>query len=547
VYTAMGLAAAHVNETFGFDSVLASSIVRDAQEQSNLHRLLRRRIAILISQWAPVKLADASRPIVYEIFKHFLNPTDATNDLVVRITAARQLRWIADEMEFSIEAFLPHTSDILNQLVNLIQNIEADETKLAILESIRIIVTRMEEEVSHFGDLLMSALPQVWQNSGTEEYMIKQAVIAIFSALVMSMGSKAQRYQHLMVPLLTEAARPGSDLHVQLIDESLELWNAILMQSEPPMAREMVNLAELTLPLLDYSSETVSTALAAIESYVLLAPAAMLEDQFRTPILQALSPLMESKSREHVRLATLCIEYLIRAAVELGGPSGVSIIVQDLVKTGFMHNILKNIHGAWEAHQTTGPNRIVSKLNTVSEGDYFAILARLALAEPNTFTQMLSTFGELNQVWGWLSAEWFSYLADMDHPERQKLYLLGLTRLLELPSPMQELVLGSLQDYFSMWTNIIAELQGGVANGTDALIWTEMEPTEYDTPKSVAERGVTLKDPIHTVHAFSFVQDRLQAIVVRVGGEAAFQEQWTVNVDKDLLAKYQEMARAIQQ
>ncbi|CAM1504450.1 Fc.00g020410.m01.CDS01 [Cosmosporella sp. VM-42] len=547
VYTAMGLASAHVVNTFDFDAVLASTLANDAQQQGGLHKVLRRRIAILVSQWAPVKLEDTSRPLVYQIYQHFLNPRDETNDLVVRITAARQLRWIADELEFSVEAFLPYTADVLAQLIDLIQNVDIDETKLAILESIRILVQRMEEQVSQFGDQLMSALPGVWENSGSVEYMIKQAVIAIFAALVMSMGSSSQRYQHFMVPLLSEAARPGSDLHVHLIDESLELWNAILMQSAPPLATEVINLADLALPLLEYQSETASQALSAIESYILLAPSSMLEDRLRRPTLTALSGALDSRSREQVRLGTVCIEYLIRAAVEFGGASGVSVIIQDMVEIGFMNKILGNLHDAWEAHQTTGPNRKVSKLNTVTEGDYLAILARLALAEPSLFGQMLANFGGLDQVWAWLSVEWFSHLSSMDNIERQKLSLLGLTRLFELPSPMQELVLGKLQDYFDMWANIISELQDGVANGTDTLIWGTMEPTEYDTPKTVAERDWLAKDPVHTVHGFDFVRMRLQDLMGRVGGEAAFNEQWAVNVDQDVFGRFQAMVRAVQQ
>lgn len=546
VYTAMGLAAAHVHKVFNFDAVLSSTIVNDAQQQGGLHKVLRRRIAILISQWAPVNLEDDSRPLVYQIFRHFLNPSDETNDLVVRITAARQLRWIADELGFSVEAFLPHTSDVLAQLTELIQNVEVDETKLAILESIRILVTRMEEQVSQFGDQLMATLPVVWEKSGTEEYMIKQAVIAIFAALVMSMGNSSQRYQHFMIPLLSEAARPGSDLHIHLIDESLELWNAILMQSSAPLAPEVIDLAVMALPLFEYQSETASQALTAIESYILIAPAAILEDRLRRPVLEALAGVLDSKAREHVRLGTLCIEYLIRAAVELGGPNGVSIIIQDMADTGFLNKIMTNLHDAWEAHQTTGPNRKISKLNTITEGDYFAILARLALAEPSIFVQMLTTIGSLDQIWSWLSSEWFSYLSSMDKPERQKLYLLGLTRLLELPSPVQELILSRLQDYFDMWTSIVSELQDGMADGTDSLIWTEMEPTDYDTPKSIAEQEMAAKDPVHSVHAFAFARMRLQDVVNRVGGEAAFEDGWAVNVDKEILGRFQEMARAVQ-
>ncbi|KAF4125032.1 hypothetical protein GMORB2_3871 [Geosmithia morbida] len=545
VYTAMGLSAAHVVNVFDFDTFLASTVAQDAQKSGDLQRVLRRRIAILLSQWAPVKLEDRSRPIVYHIFRHFLDPDDESNDLVVRITAARVLRWIADELGFSVEAFLPYTSDVLEQLTALIRNVEIDETKLAILESIRIIVTRMEEQVSQFGDQLMSNLPAVWDASGTEEYMIKQAVIAIFSALVMSMGSSSQRYQHLMVPLISEAVRPGSDLHIHLIDESLELWDAILMQSSPPLAPEIVGLAEMALPLLEYASVTAGAALTVLESYVALSPGALLEDKLRRPTITALMGVFDSKSREQVRTATACVETLIRTAVDMGGSEGMSVMMRDLVETGFMKKILGNLHDAWEAHQTTGPNRRISKLNTITEGDYLAILARLALAEPGLFVQMLTTFGSLEQVWGWLSAEWFSHLHGMDHIEHQKLYLLGLTRLLELPSPMQELALSRLQDYLTMWSNVISDLQDGAANATDCLIYgssAAAEASEYDTPKIVAMRESAYRDPVHTVHAYAFVRERLQAVVARIGGEAVFEEQWAANVEKQCMDDFRSVA-----
>ncbi|KAJ3487073.1 hypothetical protein NLG97_g6490 [Lecanicillium saksenae] len=545
VYTAMGLSAAHVVNSFDFEAVLSATLINDAQQSGGLFKVLRRRIAILISQWAPIKLSDQSRPVVYQVFRHFLNPDDETNDIVVRITAARQLRWIADELDFNVEAFLPYTADVLNQLVNLVQNVEVDETKLAILESIRILVTRMEEQVSQFGDQLMTALPKVWETSGTEEYLIKQHIVAILTALVMSMGNESQRYHNFMMPLLGEAAREGSDLHVHLIDESLELWNAILSQSNPPLTKEVIDLADAVLPLLEYQQETASQAMSAIESYILIAPSAMLEGDMRPATLNALSSALDSKSRGQVRMATVCIEYLIRAAASLGGSDGISVIIRDMVDIGLMRKIMENLRDAWEAHQTTGPNRKVSKLNTVTQGDYFAILARLALAEPSLFVQLLASFGSVDEVWNWLSAEWFAYIHVVDNLARQKLYLLGLTRLLELPSPMQELNLSKLQDYFDMWATALAELQEGVPNGPDMLIGElgELgEATEYDTPKRIAERQMAAGDPVHTIQAGAFIRERLQDIVARVGGESVFQEQWAANVDRDVIAKFQTMA-----
>jgi hypothetical protein len=468
------------------------------------------------------------------MYRHFMNPNDPSNDIVVRITAARQLRWVVDELSFDADAFLPFTSDVLTQLMELIQSIDVDETKLAILETVRLLVTRMEGHVSQFGDFIMGALPAIWENSGSEEYMIKQAVIAIFSALAMSMGNDSQRYQHFMLPLLAEAARPGSDLHVHLVDESLELWNSLLMQSNPPLSPDLINLLELALPLLDYQSETASQSLSAVESYIIMAPNAVLDDRFRRPTLMALGGVLERKGRDRIRTATACIEYLIRSAAEMGGSTGVSVIMQDMLETGFMAKILEDLHEAWDAHQTTGPNRKISKLNTITEREYFTILARLALAEPNAFVNMLSSLGALDSVWKWLGEEWFSHMSSMDHIELQKLYLLGLTRLLEIPAPTQSLVLDKLQDYVTMWNNVLSDLQDGMAVATDCLIWTEAEPSEWSTPKSIREGELSLKDPIHSVVAFDFVKIRIQDVVQRIG-EQKFQEEWAANVDKHVM------------
>ncbi|PFH62823.1 hypothetical protein XA68_11835 [Ophiocordyceps unilateralis] len=542
VYTAMGLSAAHVVGTFNFGAILASTLVQDAQQQGPLYKVLRRRIAILISQWAPVELSDASRPLVYQIFRHFLNPSDESNDLVVRITAARQLRWIVDELGFSTVSFLPHAPDVLAQLMQLIQTVEVDETKLAILESVRILVTRMDEQVAQFGDQLMTALPAVWERSGADEYMIKQAVIAILAALALSMGSGAQRYHGFMIPLLSEAARPGSDLHVHLIDESLELWNAILMQSEQPLGQGVLGLAELALPLLEYQSETASQALSVVESYIIMAPEAMLEERLRRQTLSALSGVLSSKSRDMVRVGTTCVEYLIRAAATLAGERGISVMIQDMMETGFMQLLFHSLKDAWEAKQTSGPNRKISKLNTMTEGDYFAVLGRLALAEPALFVQLLSRVGSLDQVWGWLSSEWFSYLDSVDQLERRKLFVLALTRLMELPSPMQELVLGKLQNYFEMWNSMIMELHGFHPHEPDILTFTESVDTEYETCKTVVEQQMMDKDPVYSEHLLRFVEPRLRDLVARTGGEAVFEQQWAINVDKEVLARF----RAIQ-
>lgn len=148
VYTAIGLAAAVLNHHLDFDSFISSTLAQEAQIARPGFGILRRRIAILIGQWISVKCSDESRPLVYNIFHHLLNKADPLNDLVVRITAGKQLKNVADDWEFKPESFLPFASDILSRLMSLIEEARSTDTKMALLNTISVVVERLEHHVS---------------------------------------------------------------------------------------------------------------------------------------------------------------------------------------------------------------------------------------------------------------------------------------------------------------------------------------------------------------------------------------------------------------
>ena len=548
-YMALGCAAANVHKDFDFDRLITGVLVKDLEIRDPMAKLLRRRIAILLSQWIPVKVAEETRPTVYEIFRHLMNKDDSQNDEVVRITAARQLKLVADDFNFQPEGFLPYAGDIFNLLINLLQEVSIDETKLAILETTRVIVTRLESHVSQFGDAIMATLPSLWEAAGSEEYMMKQSILAITSALVMSMRAESQRYQNFIIPLLREAMNPESALHLHLIEESVELWKSVLMQSSPPLAADLTQMVDLALPLLEYETEVANQYLEIVKGYIVLAPEAMLDDSRRQRALEALAGTLNSKSRDQVQLGTKSIEFILQAASELGGQSGASVIVQDMLQVGLLPKIMESLHGAWEASQTTGPNRKARQINSLTETDYFALLARIAVVDPTVFATMLAHFSpgnnDISSVWSWLSAEWFGSFDSMAELDRRKLSCLALTRLCELPQPMQDLVLAKLQDYLSMWTMVAAEMMDGAEESPsrDNLVWGELESYEWDTPLDVREREFTAKDPVHTVATFEFVMAHVRDLVQRTGGEAAFEASWAVNVDKDVLAGFQRLSQ----
>ncbi|KAI8626661.1 putative importin 11 [Xylariaceae sp. FL1651] len=540
VYTAMGLSAALVEQTFDFDSVLKSTIAADAILDTQMCQILRRRIAILLSQWVPVKISKETRPLVYEIFRHFLNPNDPHNDIVVRITAARQFKAVVDEFGFDEASFLPVAPHVLRELLNLVGTVEIDETKLAIIETLRSLISRMDTSISQFSDLIMDALPSIWNSAGDLGFMMKQAVLAILQNLILAMRIGSQRYHHLILPLIAEATQESSELYIYLIEEALYLWTLLLQHSQPPLSADLLSLASVGIKQLTDQNEHSSSYLSLVGSYVVLAPETFLGDRYRQSLLKALSASLDSKSREQLGIATKYIQITMRLAHQLGGDQGFQVAMRDILETGFLKQLLEGIRDAYEAHQTSGPKRKESRLGSLALTDYFAILSQIAVINPSTFVEMIGTLAPVEAVWDWLSVEWFSGIDSIADPERLKLNLLGLTRLLELPQPMAGLVLAKLQDYFSMWTNVICQIWDDDTPGHDGLYTLEKTiPTEWDTPKDIIERELWNTSPIRTVISHTFVTERLRDLAQAVG-EQTFNEG-VANVDKDVLTGFQDL------
>lgn len=148
IYAAIGLAAPVLerNPDFDFGYFLNDTLVQEVQIQKPGYNILRRRAAVILGQWLPVK-EGLNRPLVYQIFQHLLDKRDHLNDQVVRVTAGRQLRNFVDPFEFAAEPFMPHASNILGSLMALIEEVELPETKMALLNTISVIVTKMEQHV----------------------------------------------------------------------------------------------------------------------------------------------------------------------------------------------------------------------------------------------------------------------------------------------------------------------------------------------------------------------------------------------------------------
>lgn len=546
IYTAMGLSAPVMYESFDFDSFLASTLVGDVQKVGSDFKILRRRVAILIGQWITIRVSDESRLIVYQIFQHLLKDDDEMNDRVVHITAARSMKCIVDSFGFKPEDFVHFAPGILGRIMALVKEVEAPETKIVILSTVRSITDRLENYVMPFSDQIVSMLASLWEASG-QQYLLKQSIFSILSALVTSLACAADRYYPLIIPLIANSTSADSETRVYLLEEALDLWEKILETTSSNVSPDVLSLLDTVYPLLELGSNDLQTALHILDTYCILAPQHMLSDGHRLKTISCMTSLLGMPKRELAGLVTNIVENIIRAAEKFGGSQGVTLIAQDLHNSSYLLLVFSGLRDAWEAHQTFGPEKRYPKLDDIVETDYFTILARLAVAGSGIFFDLLSSLGSFEEVWSWLSTEWFYHIDCMANIERQKLSCLALTCMLDLSPPHLNVILAKLQDYFSMWTQTIGEMIGGSEDFSDCLVWKTDESCENVTTDTVRRRNWARDDIVHKVSLWEFVKEKLAHVVGVCGGETKFTEDWLVNVDEAILRSYRTLGMNCQE
>ncbi|EAT91556.2 hypothetical protein SNOG_00061 [Parastagonospora nodorum SN15] len=501
----IGLAADVLHDQLDFDSFIENTLVPG-------YNIIRRRIAIIISQWISIKIAKEKKPIVYQIFQHLMDKNDPLNDQVVRVTAGRKFMEIANEWEFSAENFLPYAPVTLDRLMALVQEVELAETKMALLNTISIVVERLEH------------------NSG-DEHLMKQAILTMLSRLTNAMKADSRVFHVSFLPIIQSAIEPGSETQVYLLEDALDLWSSIIAQtpSAPePTPPELLNLLQYLLPLFTMDNDTLRKAIEIAEAYLLLAPAAVLADSFRPAILQALAELQGTLKPEANGIMTHLVQCIIRGAEGVGGENAVKILTQDLISTGFLAKVLEGLHGAWQHHQSHGPYRELpaGAVDGVVETDYFTVLARVGLASPSTLLSAVRSVGG-EGVWDWLLEEWFSHIENIGDGPGKKLMTLILTRLLGEDAG---LMLPKLQSLMTAWTDVLGE-----------LLDEPYHPTEPEAPEDIRKRELIYSDPVHQINLVAFVREQLQQAVQAAGGEQRFQEDWLANVDKDVVKGFGEL------
>ena len=538
IYAAIGLAAPVLEKTFDFSTFLGSTLSQEVLIQRPDYNIIRRRTAIVLGQWLPVK-DGLNRPLVYEIFQHLLDQDDQLNDEVVKVTAGRQLHNVIDPFEFAAGPFSPFAPKVLSRLIALVKEVQLPETKLALLQTLALIVVKMESLIGPFGNQILQLLEPLWVQAG-EEYLLKQSILGILTALVVSLQAGSQKYHQLIIPLIRSSIEPDSESRTYLLEDALDLWAAILEQTPTPASTEIIALVQYLIPMFEVASDTLKKALEITEAYVYLIPSEILVNapHFLTPF----GSMLRSLKHEANGLVTNLVELLIRSADALSNVGAVQQLASTLLSTTFLSILLEGLHDAYEAHQTTGPNKRYPTIDGIVETDYLSVIARLAIADPSLLISAIDA-ALPGPFIDQLLDEWFAHIDNITHPIKKKLSCLGLTSLLATGQPW---ILSRLQLLMAMWTDVITEILEDYDDGNDGtikrdcLVYTSetLAPLETDSPATTRSRQLTLADPVHKYDMRDFVREKLGMAVQLCGGMEPFREKWVGDIDEDVLKSF---------
>ena len=378
---------------------------------------------------------------------------------------------------------------------------------------------------------------------------MKQAILTILSRLVNAMKAQSVPFHNLVLPIIKGAVEPGSETQLYLLDDAMDLWASMLLQTPAPASPDLLSLAPYLLSIFELGSENLRKALEIGQSYFILAPSDMLSDGMRKPLLSCLAALIGNLRADASGLVNNLVEIIIRAAETIGGEEAVGAVTADLVSSGFLNKQLEGLHGSWAAHCTSGPLARDPPVDGIVETDYFSVLARIAMGSTTVFLQAVQAAApttesgnSLETTMKWLLEEWFSHFENIGDPSRRKLMCLAMTKLLASPQPF---ILESLQSLMTTWTDMVSELrEEDDAPDADSLVFENpnqmgaYDPNVPEAPEDERRRALSLSDPVHSIRTTQWISHHLQLAMQACGGQEAFQNEWLINVDKDVVAAF---------
>lgn len=522
VYNAFGLAAFDLYDHVNFDQWLTNTLMQELKVRHNNYRIIRRRIAWLLGNWAGIKLSLELRPILYDCI---INLLSAEEDMAVRLTASTTLRLAIDDFEFNSEQFKPYLDPAFNLLFSLLKEVVECETKMHVLNVMTLILERVGQTVRPHTDALIFYLPRLWQES-EEHNMLRCAIVSTLVQLVKALGSSSAELNPFLLPIIQLGTDVNQSAIVYLLEDSLELWLTVL-ENSTSMTNELMQLFNNMPPLLEYSTENLRCCLIVTLVHLLLAPELVMKT-YGLQIVTVCDSLICDLKYDGIIMLTRLLETFVRALPQLGSETIKPILPR----------IFQLIYRDADITPT-----ILSM--------YLSILARVLLSSHTIFAETIIAISQIHHcteenVLESILNVWLSKMCNVSQTERRKLLGLALSNLLTSQSR------AVLTRFNGVMLNILEALNDTCKtddNGVsvDSLVIVDaqnlgdfQEDTDnyYETDHDQRKRELLLSDPVHLIVLKDYFQSQLHQLRNQIGQSQY--EQLLQMVDTDTLSQINE-------
>lgn len=229
IYGAIGLAAPALAGKVDLNTFIQSTMLPELRSQQEGYSVLRRRAAIFLGQWVPVDSGNLNTNSVYEIFQYLLDKTQPLNDLVVRVTAGRQVKNAIDIYSDPGAKLDPFLAPILESILELVDEVDLPETKMALLSTVQTLIQTMGEGITRHADQIINRLPPIW-DAADKEFILKQNIMGLISELFRAMKTSSVKYHPLVLPLIGSALDLENEDRLNLVEDAVDLWSAVLTE-----------------------------------------------------------------------------------------------------------------------------------------------------------------------------------------------------------------------------------------------------------------------------------------------------------------------------
>ncbi|XP_027348815.1 importin-11 [Abrus precatorius] len=232
-----------------------------SNENPNLG-IIHRKVAVILGQWVSEVKDDTKRPVYCALIRLLQG-----KDLSVRLAACRSLCLHVEDANFSEREFVDLLPICWDSCFKLFEEVQEFDSKVQVLNLISTLIGHVSEVIP-FANKLVQFFQKVWEESSGESLLRIQLLVAMRN-FVVALGYQSPICYNILLPILENGIDINSPDEINLLEDSMLLWEATLSQA-PSMVPQLLQYFPRLVEIMERNFDHLQVAVNIIEDYIIL-------------------------------------------------------------------------------------------------------------------------------------------------------------------------------------------------------------------------------------------------------------------------------------